>query len=197
MISKSLTLLVLSMFSFPVFSQIEIGVKGGVSFNRIHTTGNLPDFLMFDQKTKIGYFLGATTDIPLSTKWYLTPELYYIQRGNRSEGRGITLGYLALPLNITFFPDPVFGIQAGANLSYLLSYKIGGTRIPDGGEPLDFGIQGGFIFRISKEFSLMARYYHGFSSFYTITLANPDDDLNIRNLNRSVEIGGVFYIEWR
>lgn len=187
------------LMALPVYSQIEIGVKGGASLNWIHTTGNLPDAFQFDQKTKVGFYLGATTDIPLSSKWFLSPELYYIQRGTRSEGQGITLGYLTLPLNITFFPVPAFGIQAGAGISYLISYRIGGYRIPDGGEPFDVGIQGGLIYRLSEEFSLTARYYNGFSSYNSLFVGDLDGNLfeEIRNLNRSVEIGGVFYIEWR
>jgi hypothetical protein len=196
---KSFLFLCFTLIHVQIFSQVEIGIKGGPTFSWIQTTGNFPDDFEVDQKIKPGFYVGATTDILLSSKWFLSPELYYIQRGNRTEGRGLSLSYLTMPVNVTFYPDPAFGIQAGLALGYLLAYRIGGNRVPDGGEDFDFGIQGGIIYRISEEISLTARYYNELNSINSTFVNDPDGNLieEVKNLNRSIEAGIVFYIEWR
>lgn len=193
----ALTLL-FALFLIPASAQVFIGIKGGATMNWIHLTGNLDDPLEIEQETKYGYYVGATVDIPFSPAVALTPELYFTQRGTRGESSETSLNYLTLPVLLSYQPHPKLALQAGGAVSYLMAYRAGGIRV-DFGENFDFGLLGGLTYQLTQAFSVSARYYNGLRSYNSIFYTDMNGQVveEIKILTRSVEIGGIYFLEFR
>lgn len=169
---KLFTLLICIVFTTNIFAQW--GVKGGVDFSTI------PAYP--DAKSQAGFHLGATYDIPMSSKFYFQPGLLFTTNGFNigklfavKEAR-ISMYALELPLLFSFRPKMGKHIKLITNFGLYARYGLFGRQkyeyMDDTSEKtssygpynradvgLDLGI--GLSY---KKFSLVGSYQRGFTN---------------------------------
>ena len=102
------------------------GIKAGANLFKM-------DGESFDQEFKFGYNVGAFTQINVSSKWGLQPELLFNQTNYRTGTEfsnvysgGVSnyqgkLNYLSIPVLLSFRPIPLLSILAGPQFGILLN----------------------------------------------------------------------------
>jgi hypothetical protein len=119
-----LTIVLLTLTTANSYAQKwQFGLKAGV--NDFKLTGR-----SFDNKTHFGFNGGAYGEYKISSQWGIQPELLYnfvqsttsedfnsIYRG--ASFQNITLGYITVPVFLTFKPVPELSIMAGPQYSFL------------------------------------------------------------------------------
>lgn len=175
MIRKTI-LTVFLIFPFTLaMSQISFGVKGGMNLNRLVIT-NLPDHVEYNTKSLFSYHAGVFSNIKLSDKFSLIPELQFIQKGYKvidnyatpSDEARYKINYLEMPVMISYTPVKLLSIElgptAGLNLGTRVVSDAGSNSIDDLFEDFEFGLTGGLRFNLNEKFSITGRYYYGLST---------------------------------
>lgn len=121
-------LLVLSLAAVPAAEAQMVTVQGGATFATLE--GDDAGFDGVDAGTRTGFNFGASLGFPISEIMYLTPGLYYVQKGAEYEAGGlessIDLTYLEIPVLLQVMltgPDRPLGLSAFAGPS--LAFEIG------------------------------------------------------------------------
>jgi hypothetical protein len=154
--------LILAVCFFASQAQVSFGVKAGYNSN-IYVTK--VDYFVGPSTNESsngnGYFLGAFVKLPLLKKFSITPELQFSKRG----GAYFSDNYLELPVFATFSPFKVVDFDLGVTTGFFLSsdirFKVNNS--------FDFGLSSGFRINLSKQFSLIGRYYLGITPARSIT----------------------------
>ena len=154
--------------AFSSFSQIGFGIKGGWNGSWIN----------FEEKEMVmGFHVGAFTDISLSEKFRIQPELLYSTRGVVNPeyfypfDLSIDLDYLSIPLMANYQASQKFSLQAGPEINVLLAAKIeayDSSRDTRPYEKIEMGIAGGFTFELLSNLRLYARYIYGITPAFDI-----------------------------
>ena len=141
------------------------GLKGGVDLHKIAGSG-------FKDKVNAGFHIGAFAEIGLPGKLDLQPEVYYSQVNPETETTvngvvtpsnisKIKLGYINIPVLITYKLLPVLSIQAGPQFGILV--KKDKDAVQNGKDAFksgDVGIAGGLQLNFTK-IKAYARYVAG------------------------------------
>jgi len=154
--------LLILLTNWDLYSQINIGVKGG--FTLVNTRFNVLDS---DSEFKPSYLFGLNAQTRLSEKWDVDTDLIFIQKGN-SDVRTLRLNTIVFrPL--LFYKFGKVGVGVGPEIGYLLSAKgiVMGIKFNDqnyneGG--VDIGIDGGIRYNISNRIQIALIYNHGLSN---------------------------------
>ncbi len=175
MIGKTI-LTVFLIFPFTLaMSQVSFGVKGGMNLNHLVIT-NLPDQVEYDTKALLSYHAGVFSNIKLSDKFSVIPELQFIQKGYKMIDNYATpsyeanhkINYLELPLMISYTPVKLLSIELGPTAGLSMGTKVvsdaGSNSINDLYEDFEFGLTGGLRFNLNEKFSITGRYYYGLST---------------------------------
>lgn len=109
-------------------AQTMVTVQGGATFATFE--GDDADIDGVDPGTRTGFNFGASLGLPISEIIYLTPGLYYVQKGAEYEEAGlesaIELTYLEVPILLQVMltgPDRPLGLSVFAGPS--LAFEIG------------------------------------------------------------------------
>lgn len=129
-----------------VMAQFRIGPTGGLNFNRqVFKSNSYKYDGLF--KNQVGFHMGAISDLVITPRWSLQSELIYTRRGgsykterlNVAEEFKSTVGYLSLPLCMTYkqdFKSAYLIMGVGPYLEKLLhstqTYNINGLNIESG-----------------------------------------------------------------
>jgi hypothetical protein len=164
-----------------VYSQPVFTLKGGININDIivESAPFLPTRLY---EKSIGFHVGVISQFSLLKKLVISPELQFIQKGASSEETKVNLNYLELPLMISFTPIRILSIEMGPSASYLLSTNKNDLSEAFN-EPFDFGLTSGVKINLSNKFSILGRYYYGFSSVRSFPTTSPDFNPSAKNKN--------------
>lgn len=164
----------LLMVSQVSFSQLGIGVKGGVNITKI-------DGRSFQDEFNYGYHLGGFISIPLSSRFGLQPEVLFNQYQTKTANEfssiyqnaidgneNIKLNYLSIPLLLTYkFIGPL-SLQAGPQFGVLIDKSKNplqnGQQAFDKG---DFSMLGGAQINLGK-LKLTGRYFVGLNDINDI-----------------------------
>jgi len=150
---------------------VNLGVKGGVNFYKIHDDNNT----VYDQIT--GYNLGLMGHIHINSQWAIQPELVYSAQG----AKGYNLGYINIPVLVQYMFDNGFRIQAGPQVGFLVS-----SDNENDYNATDFAISAGVSYVVpATGFGIDLRYNHGLSD-----INNSND---VKSTNRGIQLG-LFYI---
>jgi hypothetical protein len=146
-IYKKPAILFLMVCSFALAgrAQVQMGVKGGLNFSEMLTSGN-PTTLVDGNAQNMRYYPyttfhgGVFFSIPLGKKWVFQPELVYSSQGATSKPEkdylvtateDYRLGYLNLPLLIKYKLPAGFFVETGPQAGFLLSAKTNETVVGD------------------------------------------------------------------
>ncbi|CCZ07238.1 porin family protein [Culturomica massiliensis] len=194
--------------------EIKWGVKAGLNLT---TAGkDLKDVMKdgdFDQKTKVGFHIGAFLDWGLTENFYIQPGLYYANKGVKFENKEddsyktkVNLSYLELPILASYRFSLSDNIKWHVNAGPYLAYGIGGKFKYEGEE----GDEKEDAFGTGEDEAGLKRFDFGLSfgtgvSFNAIyvgvkydlgltNIADKDswDDTKIKNRNFAVSVGYTF-----
>lgn len=173
-------------------AQISFGVKGGLNVNSMLVKASDPNIKDWSE-IGYGFHLGVYSKIPLSKKISIVPEIQYSRRGDV----GIKMGYLEIPLMVSYSVAKFLEVQIGINGALKIPSQDG---VIDSYNSFDFGLTGGLNFPISNKLTLTGRYYYGLPSVRTVNLTklvrfidpndpllNPGPDIIQYEYNRSVQ----------
>lgn len=169
-----------------VQAQIQLGVKAGTNANTFRVIEN--DFFFFDGATIAGPNLGLFgliegKDSPLGLRF----ELLYSMKGGQNRflvndvalTNTLRLHYVSLPVLFNIHRGNIY-LEAGPELSYLLTAKAAIVQGPDLGEVTDeidsrtdLSLALGMYYK-HKKFQAGFRYLHGFSTIDKLEGVNFD-----------------------
>jgi hypothetical protein len=146
-IYKKTVILLLTVFSLALTTQaqVQMGVKGGLNFSEMMTSGS-PTTLVNGNPQSLRYYPfttfhgGVFFSIPLAKKWIFQPEVVYSMQGATSKPEtnylvsateDYRLGYLNVPLLIKYKLPVGFFAETGPQVGLLLSAKINETQVGD------------------------------------------------------------------
>jgi hypothetical protein len=141
------TVLILLLSQLSSFGQIDVGLKGS-----INTSTTI--YLNHPVPYKWGYDAGVVVDWTLHKRLFLSTQIQYSQKGNRTGNGILTLSYLSVPI--------LFGYRVSKRLSLLLGIEDGillhASEASSGStknftyqyKPLDFGVNGGMRWLLFK-----------------------------------------------
>lgn len=153
-----LILLLSACYFTSSLAQVSFGVKGGINLNSI-VTKDIPSSSPSNQsEMAVGFHIGLFSQIKLTQRINLIPEIQYSQRGVKYTSGGnsgtINVNYLEFPALVSYSIKS-FAIDFGPQVAYRLSSTI------DIYKDFDFGLVGGVRFNFAKDFFVIGRYYYG------------------------------------
>lgn len=152
----------------------KLGVKFGTSINKL--SGN-----SFKDGFTFGYHAGAFSEIKLSNKFFLQPEVYfsevnvdsssnfdtiYTTLGKKIEG--IKLGYLSIPVLLNFKVNKLLVLQLGPQYGILLNKNV--ALLESGKQAFkagDFSMVGGIQLKLAN-LRVYGRYVIGLQNLNSI-----------------------------
>lgn len=173
-----LPLFVIFVFGFAnaqIKNQISYGIKGGL--NIATWVGDVGDV-----NSKVGFHFGVFSEIKLSNKFSLQPELLYSSQGvklkevvlnikgiNYSADGNINLSYLNIPITMKYYVAKNISLDAGSQVGFLTNGKAEGTLNGDrvaedvkkNFKSFDFSLVFGAGYVFSKNISTGIRYNLG------------------------------------
>ncbi len=192
---RKLLLILLVMFSLPVFAQFHVGVKAGANVTKVEGKS-------FKDEFRSGYALGAFAEIKLSKKLYLQPELLINQYNTRLDTsynnllgnvfNGLTsvkLDYLSVPILLNYRLGGGFiSLQAGPQYGILIDKNNSllqntGNAFRNG----ELSMLGGVQVKAGA-FRLNGRYFIGLSDINDLT-----NDSKWRNQGFQLSVGLTFF----
>lgn len=109
--------------------EIKIGAKAGL--NLASTTGATEK-----TKSRTAFHIGGMAEIPISTEFYVQPELLFSSQGYKVDNSTGVLNYISIPVLAKYYVTEELSIEAGPQIGFLLSAtnKVedngGGTNEP-------------------------------------------------------------------
>lgn len=124
---STILLLLLAAFSFTLFSQVRIGVRGGVN-----VTGISFDKGEFSDKCVTGYHIGPAVNLSFSDNFSVETALLYSQKGIKfkdDEGTASNKnGYVDVPLDLKFAVGVSDIIKPFLKTGPYLSFRVSGDE---------------------------------------------------------------------
>ena len=171
LISLFALLLFLSVASYS--QSLTVGIKGGVSINKI--TGK-----SFKEQFTYGYHIGGYATIGLGKKFAFQPEVLFNQINTDTSSQfssiyssfnhinNIKLGYLSIPLILNYNVSTLLALQVGPQFGVLINQnknllQNGSNAFKSG----DFAMLGGLQLKLLK-FRLYGRYVIGLNNLDNI-----------------------------
>ncbi len=190
--AKSIFIIMTLFISALGFSQIRYGVKAGINGTNImhyHQYSN----------TRVGLQLGGYAQIPLDdeSRFYLQPELVYLQHGEKNEGDGYQekyfLNYIAVPVMLKYYVGDnlsTFFLEFGPQFAYNITQDTSTTlTIPsalsrygamgDDIAKFDISLGLGAGYSINREIEMAARINYGFTDVYPDTIGENSAKVNV------------------
>lgn len=176
-----LSLSAVFVFGLTNAQEINFGVKAGLNLATL--TGDIDD-----AKSKTGFHVGAVAEFKLTDNFSIQPELLYSAQGAKTEysesafGMTVTaeedmkINYLTLPVMAKYYVIEGLSIQAGPQISYLLSaeydYEVSGGGMSESGtedikddlKSIDFGLAAGVGYELPMGLFFQGRYVVGLSN---------------------------------
>ena len=199
---KSILIAVIAVLGFTSAASAQefvyFGVKGGVSFTNMTSDG------FEDEKSRTGFHLGLLSEIPLSERFSLQPEVLYATQGLEADrsfaGQNINgeyqLDYIQVPVLAKFYLVDGLSIEAGPSFNFLVEeeydFESGMADAEfdtEAGSTFEFGGAIGASYKFNNGFFVSARYTQGFTDVFDSD--NWDDDA-IKNNGIQAGIGLMF-----
>ncbi len=190
--TKSIFIILSLFISALAFSQVRYGAKAGINGTNI---------LKYHQysNTRIGLQVGGYAQIPLDaeSKFYLQPEVVYLQHGEKNEGDGYQekyyLDYIAVPIMLKYYLSdnmnafflefgPQFAFNINQKTTSSLSVASALSRYGEKGDDIskfDISLGIGAGYSINREFELAARMNYGFTDVYPDTVGENTAKVNV------------------
>ena len=199
---KSILIAVIAVLGFTSAASAQefvyFGAKGGVNFTNMTSDG------FEDEKSRTGFHLGLVSEIPLSERFSLQPEVLYATQGleaNRTfAGQNFNgeyqLDYIQVPVLAKIYLIDGLAIEAGPSFNFLVEEEydfesdMGDAEFDtEAGSDFEFGGAIGASYKFNSGFFASARYTQGFTDVFDSD--NWDDDA-IKNNGIQLGIGLMF-----
>ncbi len=193
-----LTAVAVFAFGFANAQDVKFGVKGGLNIATF--SGDVKD-----NSSIVGFHVGGFTEIKVSEKFSVQPELLYSTQGSKFERYfnsiktdvQYKLAYLNLPVMAKYYVASKFSLEAGPQIGFLTSAKavvtaLGATADGDVKEQfksIDFGVNFGAGYDFTENISAGLRYNLGLSN---IAKTPEGNDSKLGNNVFSLSLGYKF-----
>lgn len=188
------------------------GLKGGLNLSTLTVSGvNVKGDLSY----KTGFHIGALIHNTITDKISVQTELLYSNQGYiYNEGNYEAVGninYIAVPVMFVYYPVKKFSVEAGPQLSFLLSHKAevsvyqfdefdplvsGGSSatvdLENTTQDVEFGMNVGAAYKINKNLFLSGRYNFGLSMVNKKEVGDGASNEKDRNSVFQFSIGYLF-----
>ena len=171
-----ITIFVATFSLIQSFGQTSFGVKAGLNFSNVKNVGST------DNKTRLGLNCGLLTEIGISKKFIIRPELLYSIKGNKSpatafNGSGtLSLNYFSIPLLGGFRPNDKFLILLGPEFNFLINAnsKFDGSNhdVSKNFRKFDLAIDLGMTYKIKHGLGVELRYSYGFEDLEDVIVTD-------------------------
>lgn len=200
---KKITLSIVAVlaFGFANAQEVKFGLKAGLNISSFAGDAG-------DDSPKVGFQVGGFTEIKLTDKFSIQPELLYSAQGAKEKGDVDVNGdmypaevkynfaYLNVPIMAKYYVTPKFSLEVGPQIGFLMSAKgkIEVLRITqeidmkNEVKSIDFGLNFGTGYDFTKNFSAGVRYNLGLSNIND----EKGTDKNIKNSVFSLSVGYKF-----
>ena len=180
-------------------SEISFGLKGGLNFALISGDGTDN----FDGR--FAFHVGAVSEIPITEKFSVQPELLYSSQGDKGtfDGMDITfkLDYLNLPILAKYYVAERFSLEAGPQIGFLLSSKAEGggvsIDIKELFKSIDLGLGFGLGYKLENGINFTGRFNAGITNIIEnngYILDVPIDSEGSSNFNNVFQLSvGYFF----
>ncbi|WP_281232068.1 porin family protein [Flavobacterium gelatinilyticum] len=173
-----LAVIAVMTFGWANAQDVKFGIKGGVDFHKLTK--------LESASMKTGFVAGAFAEFKVSENFAFQPEILYSAQGVRvkyskayfSSDEKVNLGYLNVPLMFKYYVIEGLNIEAGPQIGFLLSAKSKYKVTDDYGtvssnddikrlcNSVDFGLNFGLGYDVTKNLSVGARYNLGLTNVY-------------------------------
>ena len=169
---------------------VKFGAKAGLNVTTI-TGGE------FSASSKVGFHVGGLVEFKLTDKFAVQPELLFSTKGAKSDFFGFTseenLSYIDLPIMVKYFVMEGLSIEAGPQVSFLMSAKAKVDGVSFDSKPLynstDFGFNIGAGYELTSGLFFQARYNLGLSDISKEIPVDPlDPQLNYKEKNNGFQV---------
>ncbi|GGW55478.1 outer membrane protein with beta-barrel domain [Winogradskyella epiphytica] len=163
--------------------EVQFGAKAGLNVSTF-SGGDA------DRNSLIGFHAGFISEIPLSEKFSLQPELLYTTQGSEANGNvKVKVDYIALPIMAKYYLADGFSLEVGPQFSFLVNDKIEfeDSILPEfdtDAANIDVGANIGLGYNLGDNMLVQARYNFGI----TTVAENPD----VKNSVFQVSLGYKF-----
>lgn len=173
------------------FAQAKFGVKAGVNI------ANYAGDDAGDMDSRVAPLFGAFVRMHLSDKLAFQPEILYSMKGATGSGEieGVNvdvterIDYIDVPLMLKLYVSNGFNIQAGPQLSFLLSaegeFEGGGVSVTEDYKEYMKGTDFGFNIGAGYDFDFGL----GFDVRYSLGLSNVVDEGDSEIKNKAFQLG--------
>jgi hypothetical protein len=145
-------------------SQIPIGVKIGMTANDIDFRNDPGERAPYEYRMVTSYHAGLFSKIKLFEKVFLYPEIQYNKKYSSYTFVGkkeqIKLSYVEIPLLFSYQPIKWLAFEAGGSAGIVVRNETPFKFFDE----IDAGAIGGLRFNVTKNFSVISRYYYGITS---------------------------------
>ncbi|TVZ08705.1 outer membrane protein with beta-barrel domain [Cellulophaga sp. RHA_52] len=183
---KTTFLLLAALFVYSsnaIAQKINYGAKAGLNVSNLYGNNQ-------DKNSLVTFHAGFFTQVEISEKLNIQPELLYSRQGaDLNSLYKAKLDYISIPIQFKYNVLPKFFLQAGPQVSFLVSDKAVfyddniGTLDTDA-KSVDFGFNTGFGLNLGAGIFTEARYNFGI----TTVAENPD----IKNGVLQISLGYIF-----
>lgn len=153
---KQFVLLVMALFvvAYADAQHNNFGVKAGL---------NVASLSNSDSSTLIGFHFGGLAEFMVITeKLSLQPEVLFSTQGAKSDAdEDLKLNYITVPVMFKYYFLEYFSVEAGPRVGFLISAKEGNSDVKDSYNEIDFGVDAGVNYDITKKIFAQLRYDYG------------------------------------
>lgn len=206
---KKFVVVFVALISFNALQaqEVKYGLKVGMNIANL----NVDEAGFPSTSSVINLNIGAFAEIKLNKKLAFQPELLYSAQGAKfdflfDDGSGnfydtentFKLSYINIPLMFKYYPESKFFLEAGPQVGFLTSAKLKvnvvgyGSDTQDIGDAfksLDFGLNLGAGYNISKHATINARYNLGLTN---VGESAPGEESKVFNRVLSFSLGYIF-----
>jgi hypothetical protein len=141
------------------FGQVNFGIKAAINSSTTILEGKALPYL-------IGFNAGFISNIPLSSHFFISPQLLFSSKGNgQYDDNRFRLTYLSLPVQVGYKIIRQLDILLGPEFSYLLNAVVTdgahSTSYKDGYRTIDLGLDASARFNINKKWGIDFSYVLG------------------------------------
>lgn len=175
MIKKILIISIVSvLFIQNVFSQIELGVKGGFSLVNLKTTivnADIQTTNPFKNTVKPSFHFGGFGIYEISEKINLQGEFIYSNKGTKSTEASVSLHYISIPILVNYSVYDNLYLQGGPEIGFLMAArtKVGDVNFDSKelyNNVVDFSLNLGVKYQVSSDLHVDLRYVLGLSDLW-------------------------------
>tara|TARA_B110000238_G_C15905764_1_gene344016 strand:- start:16 stop:666 length:651 start_codon:yes stop_codon:yes gene_type:complete len=130
-------------------SKMKFGIKSGINMSKYTPELYVGNSRLADYQGKLGFYIGGYTNIEISEKFKIQPEILFSSQGTKrvfedislTDSNGILIGtgdieekisesVISIPITLQYFINNKFNLEGGIQLGYIINRKQETTKNP-------------------------------------------------------------------